>query len=143
MIAVRLATLDDAEVIERHTASLQQMHNEALPSIFKPPSAELFSAQKLAALVHDPNCIVAVAEMGGRIVGHIYSAVVNRSENAFNGKSGHLGFERLELQHEEFDAGCVKFMDAAPSSSLRHERRSQGDLRDQNRISPPVRSSRR
>jgi diamine N-acetyltransferase len=90
MIAVRLATLDDAEVIERHTASLQQMHNEALPSIFKPPSAELFSAQKLAALVHDPNCIVAVAEMGGRIVGHIYSAVVNRSENAFNRDDSYL-----------------------------------------------------
>jgi hypothetical protein len=33
--------------------------------------------------------------------------------NDFFDKSGHFGFERLELQHEEFDAGCVKFMDAA------------------------------
>jgi GNAT superfamily N-acetyltransferase len=84
MIAVRLATLDDAEVIERQTASVQQLHNEALPSTFKPPSADLFPPRTLAALIQDPNCIVAVAEIGGKVVGHIYGAVVNRAENEFN-----------------------------------------------------------
>jgi GNAT superfamily N-acetyltransferase len=84
MIAVRLATLDDVEVIERQTASVQQLHNEALPSIFKPPSADLFPQRKLAALIEDPNCIVAVAEIGGKVVGHIYGAVVYRAENEFS-----------------------------------------------------------
>jgi GNAT superfamily N-acetyltransferase len=84
MIAVRLATLDDAEVIERQTARVQQLHNEALPFIFKPPSADLFPPRKLAALIEDPNCIVAVAEIGGKVIGHIYGAVVNRAENEFN-----------------------------------------------------------
>src|SRR5258708_26958715 len=84
MIAVRLATLDDAEVIGRHTSSVQQLHNEALPFIFKPPSADLFPPQKLAALIADPNCIVAVAEADGKVVGHIYSVVVNRTENEFH-----------------------------------------------------------
>jgi ribosomal protein S18 acetylase RimI-like enzyme len=83
MIAVRFATLDDAEVIGRHTSSFQQLHNEALPFIFNPPSADLFPPQKLAALIQDPNCIVAVAERGGKVVGHIYGAVVNRAENEF------------------------------------------------------------
>jgi diamine N-acetyltransferase len=90
MIAVRLATLDDAEVIERHTSSVQQMHNEAMPSIFKPPSADLFPPQKLAALIRDPNSIVAVAEIDGTIVGHIYGAVVNRTENEFNRGDSYL-----------------------------------------------------
>ena len=90
MIAVRLATLDGAEVIERHTSSVQEMHNEAMPSIFKPPSADLFPPQKLSALIHDPNCVVAVAEMGGKIVGHIYGAVVNRVENEFNRGDSYL-----------------------------------------------------
>jgi ribosomal protein S18 acetylase RimI-like enzyme len=53
-------------------------------SIFKRPSVELFPPKKLAALIHDPNCIVAVAEIGGKIVGHIYGAVTNRTENEFN-----------------------------------------------------------
>jgi GNAT superfamily N-acetyltransferase len=84
MIAVRLATLDDAEAIERHTSSVQQLHNEALPFIFKPPSADLFPPQKLAALIQDPNCIVAVAEIDGKVVGHIYGEVVTRAEDEFN-----------------------------------------------------------
>ena len=90
MIAVRLATLDDAEVIRRQTSSVQQLHNEALPFIFKPPSADLFPPRKLAALIQDPNCIVAVAEIGGKVVGHIYSAVVNRAENEFNRADSYL-----------------------------------------------------
>jgi len=90
MIAVRLATSDDAEVIERHTSSVQQMHNEALPSVFKPPSADLFRAEKLAAFINDPNCIVAVAEIGGKIVGHIYGAVMNRTENEFSRGGSYL-----------------------------------------------------
>ena len=83
MIGIRLATLDDAEVIERQTSSVQQLHNDALPPIFKPPCADLFPPQKLTALIQDPDCIVAVAEIGGKVVGHIYSAVVNRAENEF------------------------------------------------------------
>jgi ribosomal protein S18 acetylase RimI-like enzyme len=90
MIAVRLATLDDAEAIERHTSRIQQLHNEALPSIFRPPSTDLFPPQKLAALIADPNCIIAVAEIGGKVVGHIYGAAVNRAENEFNRADSYL-----------------------------------------------------
>lgn len=83
MVAVRLATIDDAEIIARQTSAVQQLHNDALPDIFKPPSAELFPPTKLATLIQDPDSIVAVAEMDGRIVGHIYGAVVSSAENAF------------------------------------------------------------
>jgi diamine N-acetyltransferase len=90
MIAVRLATLDDADVIGRQTSSVQQLHNKALPFIFKPTSADLFPPQKLAALIQDPNCIVAVAEIDRKVVGHIYGAVVNRTENEFNRAESYL-----------------------------------------------------
>src|SRR5215831_18738668 len=80
MIAVRLATMDDIEAIARETSSVQELHNEALPLIFKPPSADLFPAQKLATLIEDPNSIVAVAEMDGKVVGHIYGAIISRAE---------------------------------------------------------------
>jgi GNAT superfamily N-acetyltransferase len=84
MIAIRLATLDDAGVIGRQTSGVQQLHNEALPTIFKPPSKDLFPPEKLAALIRDPNSIVAVAEMGGKVVGHIYGEVFTRAEDAFH-----------------------------------------------------------
>jgi ribosomal protein S18 acetylase RimI-like enzyme len=100
MIAVRPATSDDAEVIGRHTSSVQQLHNEALPFIFKPPSADLFPPQKLAALIADPNCIVAVAEIGGKVVGHIYSALVNRSENEFNRADSYLYIYQIGVDED-------------------------------------------
>jgi hypothetical protein len=100
MIAVRLATLDDAEVIRRQTSSLQQLHNEALPSIFKSPSADLFPPRKLAALIDDPKHIVAVAEIGSKVVGHIYGAVVDRAENEFNWSDSYLYIYQISVDDD-------------------------------------------
>jgi ribosomal protein S18 acetylase RimI-like enzyme len=108
MIAVRLATLDDAEVIERYTSSVQQMHNEALPFIFKPPSADLLPPQKLSALIHDPNCVVAVAEVGGKIVGHIYGAVINRVENEFNRGDSYLYIYQIGVDDDARRQGAAR-----------------------------------
>jgi diamine N-acetyltransferase len=100
VISVRLATLDDAEPIGRQTSSVQELHSEALPFIFKPPSADLFPPQKLKALIGDPNRIVAVAEMGGKVVGHIYGAVVNRTENEFNRAGAYLYIYQIGVDDE-------------------------------------------
>jgi GNAT superfamily N-acetyltransferase len=100
MITVRLATMDDIEDIARETASVQQLHNDALPLIFKPPSADLFPARKLATLIQDPNCIVAVAEMGGKIVGHIYGSVVNRTENEFSRSQTCIYIHQIDVDEE-------------------------------------------
>jgi hypothetical protein len=45
----------------------------------------------------------------------IRSSILIHTEarNDVFGESGHLGFERLELQQEELDAGCMKFLNAA------------------------------
>jgi GNAT superfamily N-acetyltransferase len=100
MITVRLATPDDADAIARQTSSIQQLHQEALPHIFKPPSADLFPPRKLAALIHDPNCIIAVAEIGDDIVGHIYGAVVNRAENEFNQAHAYIYIHQIGVDEE-------------------------------------------
>ena len=123
MITVRLATLDDAEVIERQTSSVQQLHNKALPSIFKPPSADLFPSQKLAALIEDPNCIVAVAEIGGKVVGHIYSAVVTHAESEFNRAESYLYIYQIGVNDDARRQGTgtalITFiLDLARASSL-------------------------
>jgi diamine N-acetyltransferase len=100
MVAVRLATMDDAEMIARQTSTVQQLHTDALPDVFKPPSAELFPPQKLAALLQDLDSVVAVAEIDGRIVGHIYGAVVRRAENAFNHASAHLYIHQIGVDSD-------------------------------------------
>ena len=95
MIAVRLATMDDAEIIARQTSTVQQLHAGALPEIFKPPSDGLFPPKKLSALLQDPDALVAVAEMDGKVAGHIYAAVVNRAEDAFNRPGSYIYIHQI------------------------------------------------
>ena len=99
-ISVRLATIEDAEVILRQTSSVQQLHTNALPDIFKPPSAELFPRSKLAVLLRDENAVVAVAEIDGKVVGHIYAAVTNRAESAFNQASAHMYIHQIGVDDD-------------------------------------------
>ena len=100
MIAVRLATMDDAEIIARQTSSIQQLHNEALPQMFKPPSAELLPPRRLAALIQDSSFIVAVAEMDSKIVGHIYGAIVNRTENEFHPPHTYIYINQISVDED-------------------------------------------
>lgn len=100
MVAVRLATMDDAQTVARQTSAVQQLHTDALPDIFKPPSGELFPPARLTTLIRDPSAIVAVAEVDGKIVGHIYGAVVNRPENAFNRPGSHVYVHQIGVDAE-------------------------------------------
>ena len=83
MVTVRIATIDDARVIAHLTADVQQLHNEALPAVFKPPSDKLFPLERLASLLQDPNSTVAVAEIKDNVVGYVYGATTRRAESNF------------------------------------------------------------
>src|SRR6267142_3930400 len=114
MIAVRLATMDDAEIIARQTSSIQHLHNEALPQMFKPPSVEVFPPRKLAALIQDSNSIVAVAQMDGKVVGHIYGALMNRTENEFHSPHTYISINQISVdevvRHQGVGVALINFM---------------------------------
>jgi len=122
MTAVRLATMDDAEIIARQTSCVQQLHKQALPQIFKAPSADLFPPAKLAALIQDSNCVVAVGEIDGKIVGHIYGEVVYRSENAFGHAQRHVYIHQIGVDEEAHRRG----VGTALISFMRERARAMG-----------------
>ena len=105
MFAVRLATMDDADAIARLTSDVQRLHNQALPEIFVPPSAELFPVTKLAMLLESSDCVVAVAESDGKIVGHIYGAAVRRVENEFTRAQAHMYIHQIGIDESEHRQG--------------------------------------
>src|SRR5262249_54431758 len=51
-------------------------------------------------LTHDPNCIVAVAEIGGKVVGHIYGAVMNRAGNEFSPADSYLYIYQISVDDD-------------------------------------------
>ncbi len=83
MVTVRVACMEDADAIASLTAEVQQLHNEALPDIFKTPSHKLFSGEKLATVLHDANSAVAVAESNGEVIGLVYGVIMQRAENDY------------------------------------------------------------
>jgi GNAT superfamily N-acetyltransferase len=101
MFAIRLATIDDAEAISRLTCDVQRLHNQAVPDIFKPASDQLFPVMKLATLVANPDCVVAVAEADGKVIGHIYGAVVRRGENEFTKAEAHMYIQQVGIEESE------------------------------------------
>src|SRR5262245_59626055 len=101
MVTVRVAVVEDADAIASMTAEIQQFHKEALPDIFKTPSDRLFSREKLARLLRDPNSTVAVAENNGGVIGHIYGVIIQRAENDFRVADKYMYIQQIGV-HKDF-----------------------------------------
>ncbi len=93
-IQIRLATRDDAEVISALNVDVQRLHAEALPHLFKPPSADTFSPSAFLELLADPNNYIYLASMDGEAVGYIYAEHRRQPETA-----SRYAMESLYIHH--------------------------------------------
>ena len=100
MITVRAAIMEDADAIACLTIEVQQLHREALPDIFKLPSAQLFSRERLATLLQDANSTVAVAESKGEIIGHVYGKILHRPENDFKKAEKYMYIQQIGVRKD-------------------------------------------
>jgi len=91
---IRLATPNDAESIAALNAAVQQVHADALPHLFKPPSAETFSASLVRQLLADPHTYVFIASAQGVPVGYIYGQIIRRAVTSLR-----YALDRLYLHH--------------------------------------------
>jgi len=100
MVTVRVAVIEDADAIASLTAEVQQIHNDALPDIFKTSSDRLFSREKLATLLRDTNSTVAVAESDGEVIGHVYGVIVQRAENDFKVADKYMYIQQIGVRKD-------------------------------------------
>jgi GNAT superfamily N-acetyltransferase len=114
--------MDHAEAIARQTENIQRLHNEALPSMFRRPFGDLFPPKKLAGFIQDSNSIVAVAEADGKIIGHIYGAIVRRAENEFSHPHACIYIHQIGVDEEARRKG----VGTALISFMREQARSLG-----------------
>jgi len=82
MIDIRLASTKDAETISALNDSVQKLHADALPHVFKPPSADSFPASLAAALINDPDTYIYLALVDEKPAGYIYVQIVRRGDSA-------------------------------------------------------------
>jgi len=91
---IRLATPNDAETIAALNATVQQVHAEALPHLFKPPSPEAFPASLMRQLLADPTTYIFLGYMNSTPVGYIYAQILRREETALR-----YAWDRLYIHH--------------------------------------------
>ncbi|MCS6828007.1 MAG: shikimate dehydrogenase [Caldilinea sp.] len=93
-IQVRLATPADADAISRLHAMLQSCHAEALPTFFKQPPTEAFSASMVKDLLAEPSNVFLVAVVDGKVVGYLYADVSPAQETSMTYR-----LERFWIHH--------------------------------------------
>ena len=81
-INVRAATADDAETISELNDHVQSIHAQALPWLFKKPSAETFPPHEVKKIVANSNQLVFVAETNDIRVGYIHASMIRRPETS-------------------------------------------------------------
>jgi ribosomal protein S18 acetylase RimI-like enzyme len=80
---IRRATASEAGIVAQLNREVQQLHAEALPHLFKPPSGAAFPPDAFARLVADEDIQILIGWLGDTPVGYVYAEFVRRAENAF------------------------------------------------------------
>lgn len=80
---IRPATVDDASSISTLNAEVQELHAQALPHIFRPPSSGAFPPGEVAQWFESPSNQVFLACEGGVAVGYIWASLVSRPETSY------------------------------------------------------------
>jgi ribosomal protein S18 acetylase RimI-like enzyme len=82
METIREATAADAACISRLNIDVQKLHADALPHLFKQPSATTFPPAAVVELMAEPHNIFFLAEVDGAAVGYVWVEIRRRPEDA-------------------------------------------------------------
>jgi ribosomal protein S18 acetylase RimI-like enzyme len=94
---IRLATPNDAETIAALSAIVQQVHVDALPHLFKPPSPETFSASLVRQLLADPDTSIFLGYVNETPAGYLYAQILRREETALRSAWDHLYIHHIAV----------------------------------------------
>lgn len=107
MVAIRLATLEDAPVLARLVLEVQHLHALKRPDIFKPADdAGSFETDFRERILTDPNGSVFLAEVAKQAVGYVYSSVVERSESPYTFVRHYVHIDQICVKSEFRGRGC-------------------------------------
>ena len=81
---IRRAITDDAAVLSMLNATVQQIHADALPHVFKQPSEATFPPATVVELMANPNHRFLLAEAEDTIVGYIWAEIRCRRKMPYN-----------------------------------------------------------
>ena len=97
---IRLATLDDAEIISTLNMDVQRIHAEALPHLFKPPSKETFPSLLIREWLANPNIYIYIGYLDGQAIGYIYAEARYQPETSWRYELDSVYIHHISLKPE-------------------------------------------
>jgi ribosomal protein S18 acetylase RimI-like enzyme len=107
---IRFATLADAATISALNDDVQQLHAEALPKIFKPPSDETFAPDVVSALMKAPNHYFWLAIEDGQPVGYLFATVRHQPDTPVKQAIDLISIEQISIKPDARSKGYGKQM---------------------------------
>lgn len=99
MVKIRQAKLEDALLLSRLNRSVQRLHAEAYPELFKYPEQDDFALSFFEMFLDDPEITIYLAE-DPHPVGYIVCRVVRRDETPFMFAQSYLYIDQIGVEPE-------------------------------------------
>lgn len=97
-LSIRRATADDAPAVSALNVFVHQLHADAIPEFFKPPSAHTFPPAMVLELLEKSDTVIFLAEYEGRPIGYLYADLTPAMETSSTYK-----LERAYIHHVAVD----------------------------------------
>lgn len=92
------ATLDDNLLLSELCASVQQLHAEHHPKMFKPPQRVDFAAAFFAEILVDPAATIYIAKNDGQALGYVFCRLIEQPENVFTYANRFLMIDQIAVR---------------------------------------------
>jgi ribosomal protein S18 acetylase RimI-like enzyme len=105
---IRRASLFDARLLAGLNMTVQQLHAENRPEIFKPPLVSDELVNWYEEMLSQTENHVFIGEVNGEAVGYLCAKVVHRPENPFTYALHVIYVEEISVNEEYQGRGCGK-----------------------------------
>lgn len=104
---IRQATVEDAKIIAELNTHVQQVHVDALPSVFKSPVVDEGLIALYANWIRQDNATIFIAEDAGQPIGYIYALLHHRPENPFSYVRDYVLIDQMSVNPEYYGTGVA------------------------------------
>ena len=105
MLSIRQATIDDAQTIATLNMAVQQLHHQARPGDFKPPSDSADMVKHYQEILQSPNDRILIGEVDGQAVGYVYVRLFRFPENPFTYAVDAVYIDQMSVHHDHRGKG--------------------------------------
>jgi ribosomal protein S18 acetylase RimI-like enzyme len=130
MIDIRIAKVEDAELIARLNAEVQAIHAASLPTFFREPALDGSLVQEFTANLQKPDCFFLIALLDGEPAGYISAEFQYRLDSPRS-----FGHAMLYVHHISVNA---EFRKKGVGRALLDEARKLGQARGIKRMALDV-----